>query len=309
MKSKIKSAILLFSGVVMLATPAMAVTTTNGDLLLGFYQVIGGNIQANTYIFDLGAASLYRESALNNVSVSTVNTGLASNNIGADLVASFGSNWANDGSVFWTVFGGTQLTNPIVITNGDPSASSYISKPVSTYSLGDKTTTPDGISGGPRTTLANGITVVRSAANGTGTNVGNAAGTRIPIAGASTGSIDEFMPPTTNYSLPWAVTGEKRGLFGTGTIAGSNGLEGALDVYRYVNATSGTGYDPTAARSAGNAALGAGQYIGTFTIDGLGNLGVGEISAVPEPSGALALGLIGTLAGLGYRSRRSVKLA
>lgn len=290
----------------MFATPAMAVTlsTANGDLFLGFYQVTSGSIGANTYIFNLGSASLYRESALNNVSVSAVNTGLASNNINTDLTSAFGANWADAGTVYWTIFGGTDQSTVGAI-NGDLKTFDYISKNVSNYTDGTKTTTPDGQSGSPRATLANGISAINTASNGK-TSGANAAGAIIATAGNV--SLDEFMPPTTGYTTPWAVTGEKRGLFGAGTVAGSTGLEGALDVYRYVNVTSGTGYDATAAKSTGNAALGAGQYIGTFTINSAGDVGIGQISAVPEPSGALALGLIGTFAGLGYR-RRSTKLA
>ena len=161
-----------------------------------------------------------------------------------------------------------------------------------------------------RGSVSNSIAAIRAGANGTGSNVGNAAGAKITALGQTVGTtIDAFFPPTgTTGQL---TTGsELRGLFGSGTLAGSTGLEGALDVYRYTNSvTTSTGVDLTVGLTAGNATLGTGQYIGTFTLSSTGQFAIGQISAVPEPSGALALGLIGSIAGLGYRSRRSNKLA
>ncbi len=305
MKSKFKSALLLFSGVAILAAPAMAVTTTNGDLLVGFYQIVSGSVQANTYVFNLGQASLYRENALNNVSVSTVNTGLASNNIGADLATTFGSNWADSGTVYWSIFGGTNQSTTGDIS-GDVARTPYISMPVANYTGADSTAQPT-VNQNFRGSVSNAIQAINAGANGTGTNVGNAAGAEIAASGNVGTSMDSFFP--TNTSTQLSLGSELRGLFGSGTISGSTGLEGALDVYRYTNSTTATGVDLTVGMTSGNAALGVGQYIGTFTIDGAGNLGIGQISAVPEPSGALALGLIGTIAGLGYRSRRTNKLA
>ncbi len=304
MKSTFKTAILLFSGLAMLATPAMAVTTTNGDLLVGFYQIIGGAVQTNTYTYNLGAAWRYRENTLNDISVTTVNTGLVSGNIGADLSTAFGNNWADSGTVYWSIYGGTDQTT-VGAFNGDVARSSYISVPTTSSYTGLDSTTNIPVNGGSRPALSNSIEAIRTFANGAGTNVGNAAGAMINKTRDNT--LDAFFPPNVPSQL--SLGSELRGLFGAGTITGAPGLEGALDVYRYTNSVVAAGVDLTVGRTPGNATLGTGQYIGTFTIDTAGNLGIGQISAIPEPSGALALGLIGTIAGLGYRSRRSNKLA
>jgi hypothetical protein len=105
--------------------------------------------------------------------------------------------------------------------------------------------------------------------------------------------VDSFFPPYINTFLSLGT--ELRGNFTTGTITGLANLEGALDVYRYVNSITATGVDLTSGFGTGNAALGVGQYIGTFTLDSSGDLKVYGVPAVTPSyySFATANGLTG----------------
>ncbi|MEO8616391.1 MAG: hypothetical protein ABI600_14700 [Luteolibacter sp.] len=298
MKLNIKSSFLALAGLGFLANAAMgAVTLENGSLAIAFYQVNTSNaVQANTYVFDLGQMSIYRENALNNVSVSAVNSSI-SNNISADLVSAFGSSWATSGLVRWAIVGAADFNNGGAVT-GDPSRTFYLSQ-------GTNSTTPATAFG----TSTIGTSVRSQVAAGVGafehdvlnaTSGLNADGTIVPSSNIR--SIDKYVnTPNNTANTPYFKQGQD-----ITQVLGANsygtGVVGALDVFRVINSTSGA--DLTAGLSAGNATVGNGQYIGTFTLDSSGNVGIGNISAVPEPSGALALGLIGTFAGLGYRSRR-----
>lgn len=279
MKLILKTAAFLFAGVAIISSPAMAVATSNGDLMIGFYQVVGGSVQANSYVFNLGAASLYRENTQTGVSVSTINPGIVSSNIGADLATTFGTDWANSGTVYWTIYGGADQSTSGLL-NGDVARTSYITVPMGVSA--------PAISGVPRGTVSNSIEAIRVGSNGTGTAGANVRGSIIPIVGNTT--LDEFFPPATPSQL--GIGSELRGLFGseTGTY------EGALDLYRYVHSTASG--DLTSGLGSGNAVLGTGQYIGTITIDGNGNL-----SVIPEPS-AMLLGAVGAFAGLSRRTRK-----
>jgi len=126
-----------------------------------------------------------------------------------------------------------------------------------------------------RGSVSNSIAAIRAGANGTGTLVtpgGNVMGAKIRASAGLGQTVDSFFPPSPGGYLTLAT--DLRGLFGTGTIPGSVDLEGALDVYRYTNSVTTTGVDLTSGFGDGSAALGTGQYIGTFTIDTSGNLKV-----------------------------------
>ncbi len=301
MKSKIKTSFIALAGVGFLANAAMgSVTLENGSLALAFYQVNSSNVvQANTYIFDLGQMSLYRENTLNNVSISAVNSSI-SNNISADLDAAFGGvsgSWATSGLVRWMVIGAAEASQGTLL--GDTARTFYLSQatdsttPASAFGNG-------GLSTGVRAQVAGGISAfdagVLNSTSGT-----NPDGTIVPISGIKT--IDEYVnTPNNSFNKPYFKQAQDITQVLGANPYGAN-VVGALDVFRVINSTSGA--DLTAGLSSENAAVANGQYIGTFTLDLSGNLGIGNISAVPEPSGALALGIIGTFAGLGYRSRRN----
>lgn len=295
MKSSIiKSTLLALSGAVLFVSPAMgAVTLESGSLAVAFYQVTpgpgGGTVGNNTYVFDLGGASLYRENTGYNVSVSTVNSGIISSNIGADLIGAFGVNWASDGTVRWMVVGNVGQTDPTV--GGDPARSSYYSVARDDFSVGS---TFPSLSSSNRTGLSNTIETFMEATTNKPSAV-NADGSIVPKSDLK--SVDEYLPPATltYFSIG---TNPYQALAG-GTIAnGPDGLvfEGAIDIYRVLHTTTdadlSAGYSPT------DATVGAGQYIGTLALDSAGNL-----SVIPEPSSAL-LGVLGAAA-VCFRRRRN----
>ncbi len=299
MKSVFKPALLLLSGAAIFASPAMAaISLEAGSLAVAFYQTnaAGTVVQPNTFVFDLGQSSLFRENTINGISVSTVNGGLASNNIGAQLTDAFGAGWANDSTVRWMVVGTVGSTDPT--TYGDPSRTNYISR--SRTSLADGATevgsTIPTISSTNRGVLSNGIQSFINGTNGATQTVGaNADG--VQIATSAINSVEDFMPPLLATYFGQGV--DPRQTFGAGLITDSSYAEGALDIYRVLHTTVGA--DLSAGLNSNNATAGAGQFIGTLTLDGSGNLAIG---AIPEPSSTLLLGVLGTL-GLVRRKRSS----
>jgi hypothetical protein len=293
MKSKFKTTLLALTGVGLFANPAMAaVTTESGSLAVAFYQVIGGVVQSNTYIYDLGQASNYRENTAIGVSVSTISGGPANNNISGDLTAAFGANWANDGTVRWMVIGNVGSADPTV--GGDPARTNYYSRAVSTIQPGVSTTIPS-ISSTNRGILSNNLESVFDNVVGE-TSGNNADGAIINIA--DPGTINEFLPPSTLTYFGIGINPYQT--LSAGTINNNTGsqvgpVEGALDIYRILHTT--TDADLTAGLSSGNATVGQGQYIGTLVLTSSGGLYV-----IPEPSSAL-LGVAGAL-GLCLRRRR-----
>jgi hypothetical protein len=297
MKPTFRTALIGLAGFSLLAPQAKAaVSLGSGSLAVAFYQVISGVVQNNTYTFNLGSASLYRENTGYNVSVSTINPGLSSSNIGADLATAFGSNWADSGTVRWMVIGGTENFAPV--TNGDGGSTSYISRAVSTIQPGGVSTTIPTISATNRGILANNISAFQSGSTAASQTVGaNSDGAFIQKSSVNT--VEDFLPPATlGTYFGIGVNPEQTLAAGTitnnGDVLGS--FEGALDIYRVIQTTDGA--DPTVGYSNTPFAAGARQYIGTLALDSAGNL-----SVIPEPSSAL-LGLAGTL-GLCFRRRRN----
>jgi hypothetical protein len=291
MKLNYKQALLAMTGVALFANPAMgAVSLENGSLAVAFYQVNTGNtVGPNTLVVDLGQASLYRENTGYNVSVSTVNSGIVNGNIGTALTAAFGSNWADSGTVRWMVVGNVgQGTGPI---SGDPGRTNYFSVANNDFNVG--TTFPT-IASGVRIQASNQITAFFNGTQSETATVSNADAAQIPTSALF--SPDEYVNPTTP-GLYFQIGQDITQTLASGSISGPQGLEfeGALDIYRMLHTT--TGADLTVGYTGGNSVAGTGKYIGTITLDSLGNL-----SVIPEPSSAL-LGLAGAF-GLVLRRRR-----
>ena len=298
MKSKIKSALLGLTGVAFLANPAMgAVTLESGSLAVAFYQVISNVVQPNTYVFDLGQASNYRENAARVISVSAVTGGPASANIAADLVTAFGAGWANDGTVRWSVVGTRESVGNAVVA-GDTLRTSYLSRAVNPVpGSGQSTTFGATISSTNRGILNTQILSFFNGVNNA-TSGSNADGAIILRTAPNT--VDEFLSPTSTLSFGIGNGYNPSQTLNAGSIsnlsAATGTIEGALDLYRILHITAGA--DLTSGYSTGDAALGQGQYMGTLLLDSTGNL-----SIVPEPSSAL-LGAAGVL-GLCLRRRRN----
>lgn len=299
MKSLIQRLFIASAGTLLSSSAFAAVSLDSGNLAIAFYQVQGSGgsatVQPNTYVFDLGAASIYRENTTGYASVSTINSGITSSNIGADLVAAFGSDWATSGTVSWAIVGG--VTPGGAVVDGDPNRTIYLSR--------GRASLLDGVSGSGSSIadlsntnvsgIANDISVFFTGTNAANQSGLNANGAIIPIS--STNSFEDFLPPATSTYFNGPVNPLQ--VIGSGTLSGGSlgEFEGILDVYRILRYS--TDADLTAGASSGNAEVGKGQYIGTFTLDGAGNLSFG---AIPEPSTTLLAGLFGTFA-LFFRRR------
>lgn len=303
MKSILNKGLLALAGTAIFASPAMAaISMEPGSLAIAFYQTdaSGTAVGSNTYVFDLGQASLYRESTLGNVSVSTINTGL-SGNIGADLASAFGPDWAESGTVRWAIVGGVGSTDPT--TSGDPARTSYISRSNSSYTVGvvGSGSTIANVSSNNRGFLSTNIDSffagTDAAAQTTGANPSGSI-----ILSSAVNSIEDYLPPTTS-GLYFGQGIDPRQVLGAGTIDGTT--EGALDVYRVLHSANGA--DLTAGNSDVAAVVGQGQYVGTFTLSTNGDIGF--TGAIPEPSSALLLGIASTFACFGYRRRSAVRTA
>jgi hypothetical protein len=282
----------LLAGNLFLASGVQASDAVeNGDLCVVFYQLDSSNVVGpDHYVVNMGPASQFRENTQNNVAVSTINSGLASGNIGADLSATFGPTWHDDGTLRWMVVGSVQATAPSPV-NGDPARTNYYS--VSRGSLNTSDFGPNSsiqaftsTNRGNLTTnlynflIAGGVNDAINGINGnTSTSGANVASVIIPTS--QTRSVDEYLPPTTTTSF--AIATDPRQTLNSGTIGGTAGVQGALDIYRILHTT--TGADLTAGASGGNAVVGTAQFIGALTLDQTGNL---KIQAVGSTAGSFS---------------------
>ncbi|NJM37627.1 MAG: PEP-CTERM sorting domain-containing protein [Akkermansiaceae bacterium] len=299
MNKTIKSSLIALAGLAVCASSASAVATANGDLLIGFYQLnaAGDAFEPNTYVFNLGAAATFRENTLTGVSVSTINPGIASSNIGAELATAFGANWAESGNVRWGVVGGLDQTT-VGLVGGELQGTSYVSRAATAYQNAPSSAGPTGVNGTSRSFLRNNIEAFRVGSNNVGTDIGNDAGALITTI-SSISTFEDFVPLAGSSQF-----GIAQNILGDFTAGNIDGQEGSLDIWRLVNAMSSaalasSGTDLTSGLGTGNAVLQTGQFIGTLNIDGAGNLTWG---AVPEPSSALLLGVLGMM-GIARRNR------
>lgn len=272
-------ALVAIGGMSLLSPRASAaVNFIAGDLLMGF-QATGGVGAGNTYVYNVGQASNFRD----NPSVGFLA------NVNTDLSATFGANWFTRTDLYWAVGGvrtnATFGADSTSIVNGDPARAIYASKEsdgigtssahasLAVATINTTATRMMDSQLGFRTT--NGTTP----RDATGSSAGNGV-----VQG--TGDINSWSSRVPVGSAPWTTMPlSVNGNFGTGTATAN------LDLYRALSNTSASGVtEPTAA--------GVFTYQTTFTIDDLGN-----ISAVPEPSTTMLGGLIAA-AGL-LRRRRS----
>ncbi|MEZ5327620.1 MAG: PEP-CTERM sorting domain-containing protein [Verrucomicrobiales bacterium] len=257
---------LLTAAVALTGNPAhAALTIAPGDLLMGFYQVnsSGTGVAANTYVYNLGGASGYREGGSGQ--------GVFAN-IGADLTTAFGAGWSSDGTVRVGVVGAVGSTD--ALTNGDPARTVYFSQGFGA-APGDSTALT--LSSSQRGSASTALKSFAEAMVGADVN-GAVDGGSIYSAG-DPGSFASFLPPTvtTHFGV------------GASPLTSMTGDTVGLDVYRVLHST--TGADLTAAYSAGDALVGSGQYIGSFTLATNGDIGFAGANAVPEPSTGLLAGL------------------
>ncbi|MEZ5327619.1 MAG: hypothetical protein R3F19_21445 [Verrucomicrobiales bacterium] len=260
-------AISTFSGFVLSTTAVQGQTVevNPGDLLLGFFQLNseGVGVEANTCIVNLGPGSTWRENTA---------TTVAFGNINADLQNAFGAGWFDNPNVRCGIVGVVGATEPA--TNGDPSRTTYYSQGASAFTPGS--TTPVTLSSSQRGSLSTKLLTFKGATNGrpSGTNAAAAV-----IGTSENSNFASFQPPlATTY---FGIGASPLASFGAGTIGSAEGynVEAALDVYRILHSTNGA--DLTAGLSTGDATVGQGQYIGTFTIDSAGEVRLDTPAAGP----------------------------
>lgn len=226
-------ALLAIAGLGIITSAKAGITTSNGDLFLGFYST--GS--STSYLVDLGAASNFRDFS----GTETLSLG----NIGADLTSIYGNNWNTSSSVFWGVFG-TDYNSSV---NGDPTYTLYAGQAegsVGTVGNGyqEKSTATQA---GPASKISN----MRSVASGLNVTDSTNSGVAVIEANSTSGSFGGYVSNSgfTNFSYFNSAMGE----FGSGT-AGT-----AIDLFRMTPSTLGV--------NAPN-----GTYYGTFTIDNSGTV-------------------------------------
>lgn len=273
----------LTAGVLLAAPLAQsAVTYATGDLLLGFHTNAGVG-SGTSFVFNLGPAADYKNDAY---------TAPPVNDIGAVLTSTFGAGWYSRNDLFWGIAAvrDSAAGGPNTVVNGDPKATIYVSKVTTVPGESDPWTLASG------STVISAATSVATMQGATGTDLSLSGGFEGATEAAGTGgrgvlqdegtfinSWDEFNPIGGN-AFGNILTGGVQGAFGTGNPTTS------LDLYRIIGRPSASA-DP-------NDAAGEGRYITTFTLNSSGIIGT-----VPEPAGALLIGLAGSLALL--RRRRA----
>ena len=259
------------------ANTSHAVPVVDGDILIGFS--LNQADAHDTYIFNLGQASVWRENTTPLISIG---------NIGADLTTAFGSNWMNEPLLRWGIIGG--LDQAAGTINGDLIRTVYESRLVATFgTLSGAWTTTSGNHG----SLTNPMQSFQEGSHNAGTPGANTTGAFVNTSSAS--DFNQFIPPTTGtyFGIGNNILDQFEASAPLGTAASGYTIEGALDLWRILNSPT-TGADLTSGLGVGNAVARNGQYVGTFTIDQTGQLRM-DVQPVPEPTTGvigLALGAI-----------------
>jgi hypothetical protein len=252
MKTSIRTQSLVLIGAVALAITGSSakanLTYTTGDLFLGFRDTSGTASQ--DYLVDIGQASLFDPTG----SSFTVISGL-----GSDLTTAFGSGWATNGNIHWSIYGTTYdgTNSPVLYaTNQEPTVGTQ-----SDAWLGRAVSAQKGTANSAFNTAA-------SYYVNAGAATANEPTGTFQTASAS-GSYDSFFHYASGKDFNvWT------------TIEGdfTNGTSGSvLDLYQ-INPVNGV----------------ASSYEGSFSLSSSGTLSYSPtVTAVPEPS---AVGVLGVLA-------------
>ncbi len=257
-KSKLnRFALIALAGTAMVMGSANAapVVFADGDLVLGFRSGA-----SSVYQFNLGSSISFRDNG---------NLGLIAN-IGTDLVSIFGSNWYSDGTLYMGIAGVRTNNTGASPVSGDPAVTIYTSK--SRSNLANNSTAPTLT---PRVNTATLITSMQNSfklQNATA----NSSGLGAEVAKTVAGDWSEYMTASTDFTYMTDIE-QKLDVISSGTFAGVTQVEGALDLYRILNTTTGASPSGT---------VGTGSRETTIVIRQNG-----DIYAVPEPSTYALLGL------------------
>lgn len=273
-----------------------------GDLSLAFYSLSQDTpavFGTEYYVVNLGPVSAFRANTQNNVPVSTVNPGIASSNIAADLQAVFGETWAEDGTV--RMLAVTSIAQGSAVTAGDPARTIYFSAARSSLNSDQKGFDPNtaflayqGNTNGANVSSASRIQVTNAISDFLfkGVNLpiasgnpplsgANPAGVRL-ITTSSDKSLNTHVPPASGG--PFFQLGvDASAVLGEGKLPGTANVEAAVDIFRVLHSTSGATL--TSGSSSGDAELGKGQFIGSIMLDSAGNLKVQAVGVSTPPAG------------------------
>ena len=286
----------LFASAAMLMVGSVQGAVTAGDLVL-FFQKPG---DTDTVYVNLGsAATLYRGAAIG----ADVSDSLNIININTTLTTAFGAGWASDTGIFAGLAASASSSPADEVTNGDQNRTVYASR----------ARTAVGTVGASNSTAYN--LVSQGNLNAASTSmVGLTNNFAFQLPNLNQGRITDLQFSSIDDANPTSVAGVQSAAFGGqfisgvqqrgsatafGTFGAAGQVEFALDLQRLVpDSTVSSGEIAGTSRT--------GSYEGTVVVGTNGQVSfITGISAVPEPSGTLALGLLGTIAGLGYRRRRN----
>jgi hypothetical protein len=259
---KIKATTLLAAAGIALFTSAVkadALTYNDGDLLIGFYAT-GGTGATKDIVVNIGAAATFRDATGD----FSINLG----NLGADLTATFGSNWSTRADLFWGVVGAVQDT-PV---NGDGIWTLYAGKAEATIGVQGI-----GYNRGSVSTQSAPASKIAQVGNTYETNYTSTANSSVTaIQNTSDANSYAFYQSNGGFTS-FAYFNNAAGTFASGT-SGT-----ALDLFRM----------PTGSSSGPK-----GTYEGTFHIDNTGSVSYTTApTPVPEPGTVfIGIALVGFIA-------------
>jgi hypothetical protein len=282
---------LAVAGIIGAASSVKAATVVNGDLLLGF-RVTGGTGAGTDLIVRAGpsgAAGIGNAVTFRDATADIANVV----DVGAELTAIFGADWATRADLSWGVIGvrSASSTGSGLAGNGNtPGRSPFIGIAQSSSTPGTQSSAaPEAANGTARSALSNAINGINVAFAG-GTDTGVSAAEAIYLSSTALGGYTEQQ-------------GNFFTLAGGTEVSNASGIDNTgLDLYWILNTNTGALDNGVAVTST----VGQGIWQGSFQIDGSGVVSF-NVGAVPEPSRALLAGL--GLAGIAFRRRRTVKKA
>lgn len=255
---------------------AAAVVYTDGDLLLGF-RATGGQGALQTYLINIGQASMFRDQPVGSTSP------LAAGSIGADLTSIYGANWHTRADLFWGVAGGiaeTRLNDPAntLYASADSPAGSTLASAWARRSNSAQSSTLSQVQGA--------VSGYLNDPEGSNNN-------------SNTFAVRQNTTDNNNWSL-YQPGGNRTQSFNTWNPTIEGNFDGGaavseLDLFRIVR---------TGINDGSGATTGESNYEGTFAISPAGLV---SYTVVPEPSVAVMLAAAAGL--LGVRRRRSTSSA
>lgn len=294
-KSKLSLLALVTLATAALSTGANAAGYSAGDLILGFKATSGTGSGTNVMI-DLGAATTYRDLGANN--------SLNITNIATILNNTYGLGGGN--TVAW--YENTALQYALIANNNNSVSGSAVNgDPIKTiYASGARTSAGTlGTASGSAPTIS-GSTARQNTANAA-TSFGFTLSSNSTVTSYATSTFNGWSVQVPS-SVPFfsSINTAFQQAFTTGTLYSSfgpvNNVEGALDLYRILNSTTGASTNGFGTTNV----VGTATFAATIVIGQDGNVSAVNVAAVPEPSGYALLAVAGVM-GFFVLRRRSVK--